>query len=192
MKKFSKINPKNELEDESKEKVLYSDDVIKVIEYDNWSIIKEKDLVVCIPYLIEKNEFILRYEYIPTYFLTDGQEYHVTVVGGQVETGETIETAILRELEEEAGIVVNKGYKLDNLKPLYISKGLTSKYHPFIIPLNEREYSEITATGDGSEVEKKSKSVRVSAKFIDSVKTSDLITDYLLLKLKEYMNLIEK
>ena len=189
MDKFSKMKPKNEFEDESKEKVLYSDDAIKVIEYDNWSIIKEKDLVVCIPYLIEKNEFILRYEYIPTYFLTDGQEYHATVVGGQVETGEAIETAMLRELEEEAGIVVNENYKLDPLKPLYISKGMTSKYHPFIIPLNEREYSETIANGDGSEVEKKSKSVRVSAKFIDSVKTSDLITDYLLLKLKEYMNL---
>lgn len=188
MEKFSRMKPKNEFE-EGKEKVLYSDKTIKVIEYDNWSIIKEKDLVVCIPYLIEKNEFILRYEYIPTYKYVDEQEYHVTVVGGQVETGEAIETAILRELEEEAGIVVNEGYKLDALKPLYISKGLTSKYHPFIIPLNEREYSEVTPTGDGSEVEKMSKSVRVSAKFIDSVKTSDLITDYLLLKLKEYMNL---
>jgi hypothetical protein len=192
MKKFSKIKPKNEFEDESKEKVLYSDDAIKVIEYDNWSIIKEKDLVVCIPYLIEKNEFILRYEYIPTYFLTDGQEYHATVVGGQVENGEAIETAMLRELEEEAGIVVNEGYKLDALKPLYISKGLTSKYHPFIIPLNEREYNTITPTGDGSQVEKMSKSVNVNCKHIDSIKTSDLITDYMLLKLKEYMNLIEK
>lgn len=191
MEKFSRMKPKNEFE-EGKEKVLYSDEAIKVIDFEDWSIIKERDLVVCIPYLIEKNEFILRYEYIPTYKFVDGQEYHVTVVGGQVETGEAIETAMLRELEEEAGIVLNEGYKLDALKPLYISKGMTSKYHPFIIPLNEREYSEITATGDGSEVEKKSKSVRVSAKFIDSVKTSDLITDYLLLKLKEYMNLIEK
>lgn len=188
MEKFSRMKPKNEF-DEGKEKVLYSDDAIKVIDFEDWSIIKERDLVVCIPYLIEKNEFVLRHEYIPTYKYVDGQEYHATVVGGQVETGEAIETAMLRELEEEAGIVVNEGYKLDALKPLYIAKGMTSKFHPFIIPLNEREYSEVTPTGDGSEVEKMSKSVRVSAKFIDSVKTSDLITDYLLLKLKEYMNL---
>ena len=188
MEKFSKIKPKNEF-DEGKEKVLYSDEAIKVIDFEDWSIIKEKDMVVCIPYLIEKNEFILRYEYIPTYKFVDGQEYHATVVGGQVETGEAIETAMLRELEEEAGIVVNENYKLDALKPLYISKGMTAKYHPFIIPLNEREYSETIAKGDGTKVEKMSKSVKVSGKFIDSVKTSDLITDYMLLKLKEYMNL---
>jgi hypothetical protein len=188
VEKFSKIKPKNEF-DEGKEKVLYSDKSIKVIEFEDWSIIKEKDLVVCIPYLIEKNEFVLRYEYIPTYKFVDGQEYHATVVGGQVETGETIETAMLRELEEEAGIVVNENYKLEPLKPLYISKGMTSKFHPFIIPLNEREYELITAKGDGTKVEKMSKSVNLSAKLIDSVKTSDLITDYMLLKLKEYMNL---
>lgn len=188
MEKFSKIKPKNEFE-EGEEKVLYSDDAIKVIDFEDWSIVKERDLVVCIPYLIEKNEFILRHEYIPTYKYVDGQEYHVTVVGGQVETGEALETAMKRELEEEAGIVLNDDYKLEQLKSLYISKGLTSKYHTFIIPLNEREYSEVTPTGDGSEVEKLSKSVKISAKYIDSIKTSDLITDYLLLKLKEYMNL---
>ena len=56
---------------------------------------------------------------------------------------------------------------------------------------NIYEYSLKVIVGKNglTEVEKKSKSVRVSAKFIDSVKTSDLITDYLLLKLKEYMNL---
>ena len=48
---------------------------------------------------------------------------------------------------------------------------------------------QLTPTGDCSEVEKLSKSVKISAKYIDSIKTSDLITDYLLLKLKEYMNL---
>ncbi len=188
MKKFSKIKPKNEF-DESKEEVLYSDKSIKVIDFEDWSIIKEKDLVVCIPYLIESNEIIMRYEYIPTYKYVDGQEYHLTLVGGQVEKDETIESAMLRELEEEAGIIINENYKLEPLKPLYMTKGNTTKVHPFIIPLNEREFQEIIATTDGSKVEKMSKPVKLSAKFINSLKTSDLITDYMLLKLKEYMNL---
>ncbi len=188
MEKFSRLKTKNVFK-EGKENVLYSDKSIKVIDFEDWSIIKEKDLVVCIPYLIESNEIIMRYEYIPTYKYVDGQEYHLTLVGGQVEKDETIENAMLRELEEEAGIVINENYKLEQLKPLYMTKGNTTKVYPFIIPLNEREFKEIVATTDGSKVEKMSKPVKISAKFINSLKTSDLITDYMLLKLKEYMNL---
>jgi 8-oxo-dGTP pyrophosphatase MutT (NUDIX family) len=47
----------------------------------------------------------------------DGQDYHVTLVGGGVETGESNDIAVLRELEEEAGIVVNEEYQLESLKP---------------------------------------------------------------------------
>jgi 8-oxo-dGTP pyrophosphatase MutT (NUDIX family) len=55
----------------------------------------------------------------------DGQDYHVTLVGGGVETGESNDTAVLRELEEEAGIVVNEDYKLESLKPLFMSNCYT-------------------------------------------------------------------
>jgi len=34
-----------------------------------------------------------------------------------------------------------------------------------------------------------SRSVKVDVKYIDSLDTADLITDYMLLKLKEYLNL---
>jgi 8-oxo-dGTP pyrophosphatase MutT (NUDIX family) len=56
----------------------------------------------------------------------DGQDYHVTV-GGGVETGESNDIAVLRELEEEAGIVVNEEYQLESLKPLFMSKGARHK-----------------------------------------------------------------
>jgi 8-oxo-dGTP pyrophosphatase MutT (NUDIX family) len=188
MEKFSRIKPKDDF-DESKDKVVYSDEHLKIIQFEDWSIIKEKDLVVCIPYLIESNQFVLRHEYIPTYKYVDGQEYHLTLVGGAIETGELIETAMLRELEEEAGIIIKEDYKLEPLKPLYMTKGLTTKVHPFIIPINEREYTEVVPKGDGTKHEGMSKSVKIDAKFIDSLNTSDLITDYMLIKLKEYLNL---
>ena len=188
MDKFSKIKPKNEF-DEPKDKVLYDNENFKVIEFENWSIIKERDLVVCIPYLIETNQMVLRYEYIPTFKYVDGQEYHVTLVCGGIEIGETPEKAMLRELEEEAGIVLREDFVIEEeLRPLFISKGSSNKYYPYILPLNERDYHEIVAKGDGTEAERKSKSVKVDVKFIGSMKTSDLITDYMLLKLKEYMN----
>ena len=65
MEKFSTMKPEKEIKDKSD--ILYTDDNVSVVQFEDWSIIKEKDIVVCIIYLIETNQFILRHEYIPTF-----------------------------------------------------------------------------------------------------------------------------
>ena len=42
MEKFSKLKPKNEFT-EPDDEILYQDDKIKVVKYEDWSLIKEKD-----------------------------------------------------------------------------------------------------------------------------------------------------
>ncbi len=189
MEKFSKMRPKNDF-DEPKDDIKYEDGNLKIVNYEDWSIIKERDVVVCIPYLIESNQMVLRHEYIPTFKYVTGQEYHATLIGGGIETGETPQQSLIRELEEEAGIVLREDFQIEEeLKPLFMTKGQTNRYYPFILPLNERDYHEVIAKTDGSKEEAKSKSVKVDIKYINSVNSSDLITDYMLIKLKEYLNI---
>ena len=188
MEKFTKLRPKSEFTEDN-EDILFSNKYMKVINYEDWTVIKESDFVVCIPYLIDSNQMILRHEYIPTFKMVDGQEFNITVLSGGIEKGETPERAILRELEEEAGIVVDPDFKVEFMKPLFISKGNASKYYPCIIQLTERQYHEVIAKGDGSEAEKKSQSVKVDVKYLNSVNASDVITEYMILKLKDYLNM---
>lgn len=184
MKKFTKIRISKK-SNKKRPNVLYSDDYIKLLSYEGWSIISERDLVIVLPYLIESNELILRYEYIPTYKYVEGQEYHITMLSGGIEDNETPLDAAIRELEEESGIVLKDESKLQELNPLFVSKGNCNKYHMFFLPINERDYYQIKPVGDGSKAEAKSSCVKINYKNIDSVVCSDLITEYMLLKVKE-------
>lgn len=190
MPKFSKLRPKREFDD-SKDKELFSKGPLKIIEFEDWSIIKTKDCIICIPILIETNQVVLRYEYIPTFKYADGQEYHATIVAGGIEAGEDPKAALLRELEEEAGIVLREDYEIEAMTPFYLTKGSSNKAYPFILALNERDYQEVMAKGDGSKAESLSKAVKVDIKYLDSVNFSDMPSAYMIMKAKEYLNLLK-
>ena len=46
------------------------------------------------------------------------------------------------------------------MKPLFVSKGSTNKYYPYIIPLNERDYHEVVE-GDASKEEEEESTYKV-------------------------------
>jgi hypothetical protein len=187
MEKFTKLKPKTDSHE--KEDVVYSNDHIKLVNFEDWTVIKSPNAVVCIPYLVETNQIVLRHEYVPTYKMADGQDYHITIISGTIENEETPERALFRELEEEAGIVINPDYHVEFMKPLFMSKGNTAKFFPCIVQLTEKDYHEVVAKGDGSKVENMSKSVKVDAKYLNSINPSDLITEYMLLQMKNYLNI---
>ena len=131
MDKFTKLDKVTKIEDV--DNVLFSNDHMKLINIDEWTAIKEPDSVVCIPYLIEQNQFIIRQEWIPSYKYVDGHDHHLTVISGSIEEDETPEIALTRELEEEAGIVLRENVKLEFERPLFISKSSMGKYNICIL-----------------------------------------------------------
>lgn len=188
MKKFTNLKPEEKTR-QKKEDILYSNDQYKIINYEDWSIMTGKDGVVCIPYLIELNQFIIRKEYIPSFKYVDGNDFHLALVGGGIEIGEDPETAMLRELQEEAGIVLRDNYKIELDKPLYMGKHCAIKIHTCILPLTENDYHEVVIKGDGSKVEKMSQTAKIDIKYLSSLNASDVLTEYMLMKFKDYLNL---
>lgn len=192
MEKFSRIKPESSYQvngNTKKKQVLYSDEHTEIVKYEDWTIQKGKDVAICIPVLLEQNKFIIREEYIPTYKLVEGQERHLACVGGQIEEGETPEEALLREIEEEAGLVIRDTYKIEFMKPMFVNKGSTVKCYATIIPLTEADYHEVEIKGDGTKTEAMSKTIYLDTKYINSLFSSDIVTEFMIMKLKEYMNI---
>lgn len=188
MKKFSTIQKE---EQKNKEIDIKYDGYLKVIGYKDYEIVSESDMVIILPYFEEEGYIVLRHEPIPTYEYRykDNEEYKnithfLTVVSGTVEKGETLKNTIRRELFEETGIVISDLFKFDIDKDLFVSKGNSAKYYTCFLKLNMNDYKLTTPPTDGSESEKNSKNIKVNISDLDSIKTHDLITEYMLLKLK--------
>ena len=191
MNKFSKVlNGEVKINKEETE-LKYDGTYLKVVGYNQSEFVKEDDVVVVLPYLVDEASILLRSEYVPTYqyFYKNYNEYkHITnfltVISGTVKTGESLKNTVRRELYEEAGVVLSSMYDFDIEKSMFMTKGNVSRYHVCILELRYNDFKVTTPPTDGTKSEKLSKTLKIGLGDLDELRTHDLITEYMLTKFK--------
>lgn len=186
MKRFTKLKPITSLVDDKKareDSIKYRNDFLEIIDYEGKSLIKTQDSVFCIPYLIEKNQFFIKKEYVPSFKWRDKTPDHLSLIGGPIPQGETSDMALLRELQTGGGIVLSPEFKIDFEPPLFLSQISTNKIYFSVISLSERDYHEVPINP------KNTPPARVDLKYINNLICGDIITDWAVMKFKQYLNI---
>lgn len=188
MEKFTQMQDKPIIPDEE---VLYKGKHLDMINYKDTEILQIKDKIAILPYFSDEATFLMRLEYIPAYQYRNRDKSelrkitnYLTVITGTMEEGETPEKTIRRELYEEGGIVLNNLYGFEIEGPFFVQKYSTGQVWTCLLDLPVNSYRQIKPPTDGSDKEKLSKCIRVSVGDIAQIVNNDLVSKYLITKLK--------
>jgi 8-oxo-dGTP pyrophosphatase MutT (NUDIX family) len=130
--------------------------------------VHEKNGILCLPILnVNGRElFIIRKELCPPYTVYGGDQLFYTILSGQIDSG-TSDATLVREIQEESGIVVKSYDTIWSKKNTPISKVTTAVGSLYIIRITKFEVSK--PTGDGTAYEKASKALFVSEKQLGEI-----------------------
>jgi hypothetical protein len=184
------MNFLSNLENKIQPKILHDTGYLKLVDINGYHVAQEKDMLICIPYLVEKNSILLRYEEVPPYeFVNPGVDRYVVVMSESFQSGEMPEDVLKRGLREEYGIVLKDKVKPEILSPLFVSKGNTARYFICILPLMEHDYEQHRPDGDGSEFEMRAKNLIINIAELNNVIIYDMVTRYTVDLFKKYYSL---
>ncbi len=177
---FSKIQK------ETNNDTFVYDGFLKIKKEGDFEYLVGVDCALALVHLTDTDEILLRKEWVPSFQHKEpSQEYFLTMISGQMEEGETSRKTVIRELVEEAGVLLNTGYNgFEEWGDFFYSKNNSSMCHILYLPVTINDFRKVAAMGDGTELEKKSKTVKVGMNFLNSLKPSDLVTAYCLERLK--------
>lgn len=188
MEKFTQIEDNPIIPEDD---ALFNGQKLDILKYKETEILQTHDKVAILPYFRDEATFLMRLEYTPAYQYKNRDKSnlkritnYLTVVTGGIDNGETPEQTIRRELYEEGGIVLNNMFPFEIEGPFFVSKYSTEQMWVCLLELPVNTYRQIKPPTDGSKNEQLSKSIRVSVGDIDQIVNNDLITKYLIQKLK--------
>lgn len=184
MERFTKIK-KNEIKREENEN-LFKSDQMSIIKFDDQNIITSNDQVIILPYLKDDGHFLLKYEKLPAFKFKykdkseyNDQDYYLTIIRSDYDDKLNSNQNIRKVLYEKTGIVLNQMYQIEIDKILFKQENNVGQYYMCLLELNYNDFkqSSLKITDDN-------RVVKINLGDIDNIRTFDITTDYMLLKLK--------
>lgn len=186
MQKFTKIN--NKIKNKNNFENKYSGKNINIVEYENNDIIIDSDKIVILPYLKDDSYLLLKYEKILSfeykhknidkYNKYNNVNNFISMIRGDIKKNENPDQSLKRVLIEECGLVLNHNYQVLIDKILFKDEKSTGQYYISLLELNYNDFKQIPIEKNNNTL------IKVYLNELDNIKTTDLVTDYLLLKLK--------
>ena len=196
MDKFTKVvKSQNTQVQKEIDSVVYKGQYFNVIKQNDSEFVVGKDSICCLVYIKDEGYILMRSEPISPWQYKQRNDVNkisglfLTVISGTIETGESPQACLRRELYEEAGLVLNEFKQFDIEGPVFQSKGTDSQFYTCLLELNYNDYRMVAAPGDGSKKEKLSRTVKISVGDIDEIKCNDMVSKFLIDKIKTDYNL---
>jgi len=189
MEKFTKIK-KNEVKLEENEERFKNDD-LSIIKFGDSEIVISEAQIVILPYFKDDGFVLMKYEKCPAFKFKykDKSEYntidyYLTSIRADYNDDETPTQNVRRVLYEKTGVVLNQLFPIEVDKVLFKDINNVGQYNICLLEINYNDYKQSSV-----KVTEENRVVKVSLGDIDNIKIFDIVTDYLLLKLKYENNI---
>ena len=189
MEKFTKIK-KNEPKTSENED-LFKNDEISIIKFDEKDIIISNAQIVILPFFKDEGYMLLKYEKCPAFKFKykdkseyNDIDYYLTAIKADFNDDQTPTQNVRRILHEKTGVVLNQLFPIEVDKVLFKDDNNVGQYHICILNINYNDFKQSSV-----KITEENRVVKVSLGDIDSIKVFDLVTDYVLLKLKYENNI---
>lgn len=189
MLKFTKIK-KDELKREDNENI-FNNDEISIIKFDDKEIVSSKDQIIILPYFSDDSFFLMKYEKLPAFRFKyqnkseyNNIKYYLTSIKSDVDESISIIQNVRKILYEKIGLVLSQMFPIEIDKVLFKQDNNVGQYHICVLNIRYNDYKQTSI-----KITDENKIVKINLGDIDNIKTYDMATDYLLLKLKYDLNL---
>lgn len=124
-------------------KVLFETPEVKVLDVNGQTVTQSSDVVICLPYLVERASLLFRYMPEKAFSLVNPNiDKYVTALNIKVQEGETPVEAV------KSGLKYVYGIELKNFEPeiqpaMFGTPGSATRYHICILPLMNHNFEQI-------------------------------------------------
>jgi ADP-ribose pyrophosphatase YjhB (NUDIX family) len=185
MDKFSSLKMEKDVVPQDTSK--FKNDDFSVIGYDESDIILSKDEMIILPYLRDDGFILMKYQKTPAFNYKykevssyQNTEHFLACIKGFVNEKENEIQNVRRILHDETGLVLSTNSSIEVDKILFKNDVNVGQYHFCLLNLSYNDYKQTSLKTNDFE----NRVIKISLGDLDEIKSYDLITDYMIMKIK--------